>query len=63
MPAFTFEKLSPAPPPSDAVMPVVEKRRNVIGQMLDRFAEMRARRTASPDKAAIPPPHKKKSQD
>jgi hypothetical protein len=43
MPAFSFEKLSP-PATRAPAAPVVEKRRGVIFQMLDRFVEARVRR-------------------
>ena len=43
MPAFSFEKLSP-PATRTPAAPVVEKRRLVIFQMLDRFVEARLRR-------------------
>ncbi len=58
MPAFTFEKISPpaghAPiPPVVKNSPVVKKQRGVIVQMLDRFAEARAKRTAIEEKRLI----------
>jgi hypothetical protein len=43
MPAFTFEKISP-PVRRGPSPPEPEKPRGVIYQMIDRFAERRARR-------------------
>ena len=43
MPAFTFEKISP-PVRRGPPAPGPEKPRGVIHQMIDRFAERRARR-------------------
>ncbi|MGY8669347.1 hypothetical protein Q3C01_44415 [Bradyrhizobium sp. UFLA05-109] len=43
MPAFTFEKISP-PVRRGPSSPEPEKPRGVIYQMIDRFAERRARR-------------------
>ena len=44
MPAFTFEKISP-PVRRGSSPPEPEKPRGVIYQMIDRFAERRARRS------------------
>lgn len=49
MPVFTFEKISP-PVRRGPVAPIEQKQRGVIVQMLDRFVEARARRTAGQDK-------------
>jgi hypothetical protein len=43
MPAFTFEKIPP-PVRRGPAPPEPEKPRGVISQMIDRFAERRARR-------------------
>ncbi|MDF0521762.1 hypothetical protein P0R31_31425 [Bradyrhizobium yuanmingense] len=43
MPAFTFEKISP-PARRAPTAAVPKKRRGLISQMIDRFAERRARR-------------------
>ena len=43
MPVFTFEKISPSVRRGPAP-PEPEKPRGVISQMIDRFAERRARR-------------------
>ncbi|MGF6306857.1 hypothetical protein ABIB82_001004 [Bradyrhizobium sp. i1.8.4] len=51
MPAFTFEKISP-PAPRGPIAPIEQKQRGVIVQMLDRFAEARARRGANQGRAA-----------
>jgi hypothetical protein len=56
MPAFTFEKISPPTRRAPATTP--EKPKGVLGQMIDRFAEKRARRalrtgrTPRPDEKA-----------
>ena len=42
MPAFTFEKISPPTRRAPATTP--EKPKGVLSQMIDRFAEKRARR-------------------
>lgn len=57
MPAFTFEKISP-PAPSGSIPPtaataVVRKQRGVIVQMLDRFVEIRVKRTLREKKSVI----------
>ena len=44
MPAFTFEKISPAGR-SDQHPMAAKKQRGVIVQMLDRFVETRVKRT------------------
>jgi hypothetical protein len=44
MPAFSFEKISP-PVPRAANPPAEKKQRGMIVQILDRFAEARARRS------------------
>jgi hypothetical protein len=43
MPAFTFEKISPPTRRAPAATP--EKPKGVLSQMIDRFAEKRARRS------------------
>jgi hypothetical protein len=57
MPAFTFEKISPektTPQVRRGALPAVEnKPRSVISQVLDRFVEMRVRRTLRRDKGII----------
>ena len=59
MPAFTFEKISPPAPrgpiPRVAVAgaSVVRKQRGVIVQMLDRFVEVRVRRTLREEDGVI----------
>ena len=57
MPAFTFEKISPektTPQVRRCALPAVEnKPRSVISQVLDRFVEMRVRRTLRRDKGII----------
>ena len=53
MPAFTFEKISPpvAAHPMSCRPP--RKPRGVIVQILDRFVEVRVRRTLRKDKGVI----------
>lgn len=51
MPAFTFEKISPPVRRAPAATPP-KKPRGLISQMIDRFAERRARRTLQ-DQPAI----------
>jgi hypothetical protein len=46
MPAFTFEKISPPARRGPAATP--EKPKGVLSQMIDRFAEKRARRAVRP---------------
>ena len=57
MPAFTFEKISPektTPQVRRGALPAVEnKPRSVISQVLDRFVEMRVRRTLRKDNGVI----------
>ncbi|MEO6840685.1 MAG: hypothetical protein ABI192_07955 [Bradyrhizobium sp.] len=56
MPAFTFEKISPAPRApagSGVATTVVRKQRGVIVQMLDRFVEARVKRTLREKKGII----------
>jgi hypothetical protein len=50
MPAFTFEKI---PPPVRRVptAPTPKKPRGLINQMIDRFAERRARRASQAERA------------
>ena len=56
MPAFTFEKLSPPVRRAPAVA-AEEKPRSRIGQLLDRFAEVRTRRSLNKDDLeAVDPP-------
>jgi hypothetical protein len=43
VPAFSFEKISP-PVRRGQVAPVVRKQRGVIGQIIDRFVEVRVKR-------------------
>jgi hypothetical protein len=43
MPAFTFEKISP-PVRRGPPVPAPKKARGVLSQMIDRFAERRAKR-------------------
>lgn len=50
MPAFTFEKISP-PVRRAPTAAVSKKPRGLISQMIDRFAERRARRTLQGDRA------------
>jgi hypothetical protein len=54
MPVFTFEKISPPMRRVSASAPAAEKPRSVIVQILDRFAETRAKRKISADKAVKP---------
>ena len=62
MPVFTFEKISPpmrrVPASSSSA---AEKPRGVLGQLLNRFTEARARRVKSSEEAAEPQPRKQKS--
>ena len=44
MPAFTFEKISPPARRAPAGTTPKKKARGLISQMIDRFAERRARR-------------------
>ena len=53
MPVFTFERISP-PADRGPILPVANKKqRGVIGQMLDRFAEARIKRTLKEEKGVI----------
>lgn len=49
MPAFTFEKISP--PARRAPTATPKKPRGLISQMIDRFAERRARRALQAQRA------------
>ncbi|GAA0005817.1 MULTISPECIES: hypothetical protein [Bradyrhizobium] len=50
MPAFTFEKISPPARRAPATT-TPKKPRGLISQMIDRFAERRARRTLQGERA------------
>lgn len=50
MPAFTFEKISP-PARRAPVATLPKKPRGLISQMIDRFAERRARRALQGERA------------
>ena len=50
MPAFTFEKISP-PVRRAPVATTPKKPRGLISQMIDRFAERRARRALQDERA------------
>ncbi|WP_158672190.1 hypothetical protein [Bradyrhizobium guangdongense] len=50
MPAFTFEKISP-PVRRAPTAAAPKKPRGLISQMIDRFAERRARRTLQDQRA------------
>jgi hypothetical protein len=50
MPAFTFEKISP-PVRRAPAAPTPKKSRGLISQMIDRFAERRARRASQAERA------------
>jgi hypothetical protein len=52
MPAFTFEKISPPARRAPAVV-TPKKPRGLISQVIDRFAERRARRVLQ-DEPAMP---------
>jgi hypothetical protein len=52
VPAFTFEKISP-PVRRGPVPPIAKKQRGVIVQILDRFVEVRVRRTLRGKKGVI----------
>ena len=58
MPVFTFEKISPPTRRVTAASSAAEKPRGVLPRLLDRFAETRAKRKVSADKAAKPQPRK-----
>ncbi|MDA9498327.1 hypothetical protein ACNJYD_31555 [Bradyrhizobium sp. DASA03005] len=51
MPAFTFEKISP-PARRAPTTPTPKKPRGLISQMIDRFAERRARRALQGQRAS-----------
>ena len=44
MPGFTFERISPPPPPKPAALTAREKPRGAVVRILERFVEMRVRR-------------------
>jgi hypothetical protein len=44
MPGFTFERISPPPPPKPAALTASEKPRGAVVRILERFVEMRVRR-------------------
>ncbi len=50
MPAFTFEKISPPARRAPAAT-IPKKPRGLISQMIDRFAERRARRALQGERA------------
>jgi hypothetical protein len=50
MPSFTFEKISPPARRAPAAT-TPKKPRGLISQMIDRFAERRARRTLQAERA------------
>ena len=50
MPAFTFEKITP-PVRRVPTAPTPKKPRGLISQMIDRFAERRARRASQAERA------------
>jgi hypothetical protein len=55
MPAFTFEKITP-PVRRNAAAPAEEKQRGRLVQLLDRFAESRAKRAQrKQQKDSVPP--------
>jgi hypothetical protein len=49
MPAFTFEKISP-PIRRGPIPPIAKKQRGVIVQILDRFVEVRTKRSLREEK-------------
>ena len=56
MPAFTFEKISPekiSPQVRGPIAAIEKKPRGVIFQVLDRFVEVRVKRTLRRDKGII----------
>ncbi|WP_441237888.1 hypothetical protein [Bradyrhizobium sp. 930_D9_N1_4] len=53
MPAFTFEKISPPAGRAPAAT-APKKPRGLISQMIDRFAERRARRALQGERATRP---------
>ena len=58
MPAFTFEKISPPTvresPPMTPSMAVAKKPRRLFGYMIDRFVEVRVRKTVRKERG-LPP--------
>jgi hypothetical protein len=52
MPVFTFEKISPPLRPGP-VPPIVKKQRGVIAQILDRFVEVRVKRSLRQERSGI----------
>jgi len=58
MPVFTFEKISPPMRRATGSSSAAEKPRGVLPRLLDRFAEARAKRKVSAEKAAKPQPRK-----
>lgn len=57
MPAFTFEKISP-PERRGPIAPIAEKQPGIIIQILDRFVELRLKRTLRGEKGVIPRRHR-----
>ena len=53
MPAFTFEKISP-PVRRAPTAAIPKKPRGLISQLIDRFAERRARRASQAERAMRP---------
>jgi hypothetical protein len=52
VPVFTFEKISP-PVRRGPIAPIVKKQRGIIVQILDRFVEVRVKRTLRGEKGGI----------
>ncbi len=52
MPAFTFEKISPPVRRAPATT-ITKKPRGFLSQMIDRFAERRARRALGGERAVL----------
>jgi hypothetical protein len=52
MPVFTFEKISP-PVRRGPNPPIAQKQRGVIVQILDRFVEVRVKRTLHEEKGVV----------
>jgi len=61
MPAFTFEKISPAAR-RDSPSPAVKKQRGVIVQILDRFIDPRAKGASHEEDNVIDSPEPKPSK-
>jgi hypothetical protein len=63
MPAFTFEKIAPpvrrASATPVAAAAVVPRRRGLIVQIIDRFVEVRVKRTMLQEQSAVPRPEPK----